>query len=359
MLDPQQISDRLQKFLDTRLSSVRTLASGWETTVFEFMLAAASARIPVMPVGRPLVLRFYQGTQADDKGRREHTTMERLFAVGYPVPRPYVYEADHAAIGAPFLILERLAGGPLFATRSFPQAFKTFSLGFFGFVRAQVRLHKLNPGAPELRDIPHAFETPAAPPGTPLLDRVLAIVADRVERGPLPGLKDALARLAPRAGAYRVAEPSILHLDYHPLNAVVQGTHLRGIIDWVNTDVGDRHLDAAMTAAILSSSALEHPRWMRDNLAGNTLRATFASLYVPLYHAMAPLDFERFRYYQGVAALLRLSMLGMIRTRGPETVGFRSEAASEVTPAVVRLLSRYLERKSGASVRLDLIPATA
>lgn len=359
MLDPQQISDRLQKFLNTRLSGVRTLASGWETTVFEFTLTASSPRIPVMPVGRPLVLRFYQGVQADEKGSREHATMERLSAVGYPVPRPYVYEPDHAAIGAPFLILERLAGGPLFTTKSFPQAFKTFSLGFFGFVRAQVRLHRLNPAAPELRDIPHAFETPAAPPGTPLLDRMLAIVADRVERGPLPGLKDALGRLAPRAGAYRVAEQSLLHLDYHPLNAVVEGTHLRGIIDWVNADVGDRHLDAAMTAAILSSSALEHPRWMRDNVVGNALRAMFASLYVPLYHAMAPLDFERFRYYQGVAALARLSMLGMIRTRGPESVGFRSEAASEVTPAVVRLLSRYLARKSGASVRLDLIPATA
>jgi aminoglycoside phosphotransferase (APT) family kinase protein len=359
MLDPQQISDRLQQFLETRLSGVRILASGWETTVFEFMLAASSPKIPVMPVGRPLVLRFYQGTQADDKGRREHLTIDRLSAAGYCVPRPYVYEPDRAAIGAPFLILERLPGGPLFTTKSFPQAFKTFSLGFFGFVRAQVRLHRLSPNAPGLRDIPHAFQTPAAPSGTPMLDRVLAIVAERVERGPLPGLCDALGRLAPRAGAYRVAEPSIVHMDYHPLNAVVQGTHLRGIIDWVNTDVGDRHLDAAMTAAILSSSALDHPRWMRDNLAGNSLRAIFAGLYVPLYHAMAPLDFERFRYYQGVAALLRLSMLGMIRTRGPEAVGFRSEATAEVTPAVLRLLSRYLERKSGASVRLDLVPAAA
>ncbi len=359
MLDPQHISDRLQQFLETKLCAVRTLASGWETTVFEFTLAASSPRIPVMPVGRPLVLRFYQGSQADDKGRREHLTIDRLSAAGYCVPRPYVYEGDHGPIGAPFLILERLPGGPLFATKSFPQAFKTFSLGFFGFVRAQVRLHRLSPDAPGLRDIPRAFQTPAAAPGTPLLDRVLATIAERVEHGPLPGLRDALGRLAPRAGVYRVAEPSIVHMDYHPLNAVVQGTHLRGIIDWVNTDVGDRHLDAAMTAAILSSSALEHPRWMRDNLAGNSLRAIFAGLYVPLYHAMAPLDFERFRYYQGVAALLRLSMLGMIRTRGPESVGFRSEAAAEVTPAVVRLLSRYLERKSGASVRLDLVPATA
>ncbi len=65
---------------------------------------------------------------------------------------------------------------------------------------------------------------------------------------------------------------------------------------------------------------------MRDNLAGNSLRTLFASLYIPLYHAMAPLDFERFRYCQAVASLLRLSMLGMMRTRGAEMVGFRPEA---------------------------------
>ena len=83
---------------------------------------------------------------------------------------------------------------------------------------------------------------------------------------------------------------------------------------------------------------------------GNGLRASFAALYMPLYHAMAPMEFERFRYCQAVAALLRLSMMGMMRARGPEVVGFRREAIDEVTPAVVRLLSRYATRKSGASV---------
>jgi hypothetical protein len=98
---------------------------------------------------------------------------------------------------------------------------------------------------------------------------------------------------------------------------------------------------------------MEQPRWMRDNVVGNGLRASFAALYMPLYHAMAPIDFERFRYCQAVAALLRLSMLGMMRAHGPEVVGFRREAINEVTPAVVRLLSRYATRKSGTAVGLD------
>ena len=43
-------------------------------------------------------------------------------------------------------------------------------------------------------------------------------------------------------------------------------------------------------------------------------------------------------------------MLGMMRVRGPESVGFRPGAISEVTPSVLRLLNRYVARKTGARV---------
>ncbi|MGH7813465.1 MAG: phosphotransferase [Candidatus Binataceae bacterium] len=354
MPDPEAIESRLSSYLGAKIARFAVLASGWETTVFELILESRAAAYPAIPVGVPVALRLYQGSQADAKWRREHTTIDRLSVAGYCVPHPYVFEPDHDALGAPFLIMQRLAGGPLFAIKSFPRAFLTFSLGFFSFVREQVRLHRFDPTAPGLRDIQPAYLAPNAATEAPLLSRVLAIIGERVETGPLPGLRDALRRVAGRAPVFETGRLSLLHLDYHPINVIVKGPRVTGVIDWVNADRGDRHLDAAMTAVILSSSALEQPWWMRDNAAGNGLRASFAAMYLPLYHAMAPLDFEQFRYYQAVAALLRLSMMGMMRTRGPETVGFRSEAISEVTPAVVRLLTRYATRKSGTAVGLDL-----
>ena len=356
MLDPEQISRRLSSYLDASVARVSVLASGWETTVFAFTLESRSSVCASIPIAQPVVLRFYEGSAADSKGEREHVTIDRLSNAGFPVPRPYLFEPNHEALGAPFLIMERLRGNPLFGARSFPTAFKTFSLGFFSFVRAQARLHKYDSTSAGLREIPHAFASAGLSPADEplLLDRLLKIIADRVENGPLPGLRDALQRLNDRAPRFRSSPQSIVHMDYHPLNVMVHGMRVTGVIDWVNTDIGDRHLDAAMTALILSSSALEHPRWMRDNLVGNSLRASFAALYMPLYHAMAPMNFERFRYCQAVAALLRLSMLGMMRARGPEIVGFRPESISEVTPAVVRLLSRYATRKSGAAARLDM-----
>ncbi len=354
MLELAEIQTRLADYLGAPLLSLKVLASGWETTVFEFATASDSSRIPALPARTPMVLRFYQGPFADAKGVRENATIAKLSSVGFCVPKPYAYEPDHDVLGAAFLIMERVPGGPLFATHSFASAFKTFSLGFFGFVRAQVRLHQMELRKSGLDQIPRAYAPEGIDANAPLLDRLLKIIEQRVEQGPLPGLKEAYARLAARAAEFRSAPLSVVHMDYHPRNVVVQGFRVNGVIDWVNTDIGDRHLDAAMTAAILSSSAMEHPRWMRDNLAGNSLRTLFASLYIPLYHAMAPLDFERFRYCQAVGSLLRLSMLGMMRTRGAEVVGFRPEALGEVTPAVVKLLSRYAARKSGAAVRLDL-----
>ncbi len=360
MLDPKEIARDLSSYLGAPVARVSVLASGWETTVFELTLEARSSVCPNIPVGQPVVLRFYQGSAADAKGIREHITIDRLFGAGFAVPRPYAFEADHRALGAPFLIMQRLGGVPLFGARSFPIAFKTFSLGFFSFVRAQARLHKYDPTA-----CGSARDSSRVPgPGSPARNRRYSIAysrsSPRASRTvPCPAFAKLLNRVSERAQLFRSSAQSIVHMDYHPLNVMVDGTRLTGVIDWVNTDVGDRHLDAAMTAVILSSSALETPRWMRDNLVGNGLRASFAALYLPLYHAMAPMNFERFRYCQAVAALLRLSMLGMMRARGPEAVGFRPEAISEVTPAVVRLLSRYATRKSGTSVRLDIAPQPA
>jgi aminoglycoside phosphotransferase (APT) family kinase protein len=353
-----QLRSRLADYLGTAVSRLTLLANGWETSVFEFTLERSLARLR-LPGGTLLVLRFYDGANAEDKGQREYRTIRQLSTAGYSVPRPYAFERDRAALGAPFLVMERLEGGPLFAIRNFPAAFKTFSLGFWSFVRTQAALHRLDPRSVAPEGVPTSFAATDSAPSTPLLDRVLHTVSQRVKAGPLPFLRDALEWAKSRASVFRAARPALLHMDYHPQNVVVKGVHVTGVIDWVNADLGDRHLDAAMTSVILSTSSMERPRWMRENAAGNSLRTLFAALYLPAYHAMAPVEFQRFRYCQGVAALLRLSTLGMMRARGPESMGFRPEAIEQVTPSVLRLLSRYVSRKSGLTVRPPLPPSPA
>ena len=357
MADASEVSRKLVAYLGVPLVDLRILASGWETTVFEFAPAARTPRLPEAAAGQRLVLRCYEGPRAGDKGWRENRTITALAAAHYPVPLPYLYEPDLEPLGTPFLVMERVAGGPLFATRNFPQAFKTFSLGFIGFVRAQARLHRLRADAPGLRDVAAAYTSVKVPPAASLLERILGVIAERIEQGPLPGLRAALTSLRERAERFGEASAAVVHMDYHPQNVIVRGVHVTGVVDWVSADRGDRHLCAATTAVILASSAMDSPRWMRDNAAGNSLRALFTALYLPLYQALAPMEWERFRYCQAVAALLRLSMFGIMRARGPEAAGFRPGAIANVTPGVVRLLSRYTERKAGLPVSIRAVSA--
>jgi len=341
------VRERLGRYLDAQVASLSVLASGWETTIFEFALASRSPCLPGLAPGTPLVLRCYDGPGAEDKGAREDRTMRALSAAAYTLPHPFLFEQNRGPLGAPFLIMERVVGGPLFAAGSFRRAFKTFSLGFVGFVRAQTRLHRLNPACDGVTTVPGAVERPA-----PLLDRLLEVIAERIEDGPLPGLRNSLESLRERAARFRAAPEAIVHMDYHPQNVIVQGLRVTGVVDWVSADRGDRHMCAATTSVILASSAMDHPRWMRDNPAGNSLRALFTALYIPLYHALAPIEWERFRYCQAVAAIFRLSTFGTMRVRGPAAAGYRPEAIANVTPDVVRLLSHYAARKIGVPVSI-------
>lgn len=371
--EAEKLAAAVGAYLGAKVERLSVLASGWETTLYEFALSTRNELLPGVEPGTPLVLRFYPSAEAAHKGAREYRTIRYLRGAGYPVPQPYLFESGSEAIGAPFLVMERLGGGPLFAVRSFPQAFKTFSMGFLGFVRAQARLHRIPLPPPDVMGLAAAPRSPDPPAGEQaqaaggrsaqdagagsadgaagrLLEHTLDTIAERVERAPLPGLAEPLAYLRAGAGEFRLAPPSFLHLDYHPQNVLVRGLRVTGVIDWANTAKGDRHFDAATTSVILSTSAMEHPRWMRENAAGNSLRRNFYMLYIAIYQAIAPLELKRLRYYQGLAGAARLSMLGMMRVRGPESVGFRPGAISEVTPSVLRLLSRYVARKTGTPV---------
>jgi aminoglycoside phosphotransferase (APT) family kinase protein len=352
----EAISERLSEWLGAPLGLFRPLASGWETTIFEFELAAHTQRAADIPTGARLVLRCYEGLAAHAKAAHESRVMFNLARAGYPTPRPFAFEPNRAALGAPFMIMERAAGGPLFATKSFPQAFQTFSLGFAAFVHAQTKLHRLPaatiPAGGAAAPNPNNGNGAGSQSAATLLDRALAAIGERIERGPLPGLEDAFLKLRQEAPRFRSAPEVPVHLDYHPQNVIVSGFRVTGVIDWVKADRGDRHLDAATTAAILATSAMDRPRWMRDNPAGNTLRRLFAALYIPAYQALAPMDLKHFRYCQAVAGLFRLSTFGMMRAQGPEAVGYRPEAIGHVIPDVVRLLGRYTARKCGVAVAI-------
>jgi aminoglycoside phosphotransferase (APT) family kinase protein len=57
--------------------------------------------------------------------------------------------------------------------------------------------------------------------------------------------------LQARLGALATGEDALIHLDYHPLNVMVNDGTIAAVLDWANARIGDRRFDLARTQAII------------------------------------------------------------------------------------------------------------
>lgn len=72
------------------------------------------------------------------------------------------------------------------------------------------------------------------------------------------------AELAGRLRSLAPAQPSLLHLDYHPLNVLASGNEITAVLDWANARAGDPRADLARTYTILRVEPynLDKPAWL-------------------------------------------------------------------------------------------------
>jgi aminoglycoside phosphotransferase (APT) family kinase protein len=67
----------------------------------------------------------------------------------------------------------------------------------------------------------------------------------------------AIGRQLPELGA--AADPTLLHLDFHPYNVLDDGSRVTGIVDWANAAVGDRRFDIARTRGLFALAGVFAP----------------------------------------------------------------------------------------------------
>lgn len=48
----------------------------------------------------------------------------------------------------------------------------------------------------------------------------------------------------------------LCHFDFHPLNVLVEGSHVSALLDFPNTSLGDRRADLGRTQALLSAASI-------------------------------------------------------------------------------------------------------
>jgi len=166
--------------------------------------------------GRVYALRLFRAGEAA-VARREEAAM-RLTVPGVPIPTVRVAGVWE---DRPALLIDWCAGRTLLdALRSEPR--RAWALAR-AFGATQARLHAVVPPAGLLDDERSWIDWAGGGAGA-LGERLRAVASD---------------------------EPSVLHLDYHPLNVLMDGGRVTGVIDWANVHVGDRRADVARTLTLL------------------------------------------------------------------------------------------------------------
>lgn len=172
------------------------------------------------PDAQILALRLFGA--GDERGfQREAAAMQAARRGGVPIPA--VLGAEIVA-GRPVMLLEWCPGRTMIEeVLTHPE--RAWSLGS-QLGAAHGRLHTCDPDS-DLQDrgVDWIAWMGTGEPG--LQERL----ADVSERSPLPA--------------------TILHLDLHPANVLVQSGRVTGVIDWANAGVGDLRADVARTASIL------------------------------------------------------------------------------------------------------------
>jgi len=314
-----------------RISRVTLLGTGYETDVFAFSLEEAAGE----GAGRvqDLVLLIYGGEGTEEKARREFAVMDRLHAVGYPVPRVLGLTRDPSPFGGPYLIMERIHGVSLGlsywgASEDQREASQTV------LYRLMVALHTLE-GSAILPDSSLAHSRD--PYG--FIDQEIAVLSDlvgRLEGADPPSFRDILAWLIARRSTVPCERLSILHGDFHHNNVLVRADGTSFVIDLSNVRLGDYRTDIAWPRLITRSVAL-------PDGGASELR---------IYERIAGKAVSQIEYFEVIAAM-RLLLSDLISlTFGAARQGMRpgAEAGTRKDPSLTRCVAALLQERTGVTM---------
>jgi len=218
-----------------RITNLRRLAGGASREIWS--LDVAIERAPGRPETLPLVLRKDPPGRVGDGGDRgtEFRVLRAAHRGGVRVPRVYWAGRDTATIGAPFFLMERVAGETLPRRLLRDERYARARAGMAAELGAILaRIHALDLGDPDLAELakPPADRSPARSEVERTAQGIRELAVD-----PHPVLDLAERWLLARAPA--PSRLALVHGDYRIGNVVFDETGVRAILDWELVHVGD------------------------------------------------------------------------------------------------------------------------
>lgn len=325
------------------LAGPARIQGGFDTTIFGFTLDAVPP-----PLQGPLILRLSRPGADPQRVKLETVVQNTLAGMGYPAPEVMASELDPDILGGPFMVMRRVPGQTLAheaeglgAGRSLTERVRLlFSLpSILGgiieqWVDMQIRLHQLSAGT-----LLQAVTAAGIDIQAVTFEGQLARLGTAAERYALSGLEPALAWL--RDHRPPPAQAAICHGDFHPLNVMMDGEHLSGVIDWSQAVLAEPAFDIAATRVILRFPNLGEPPWARWPL--HWARRLVVHRYTCAYRAARPFATRNLAFFEAMRVLHALAVAG---TTPP------SPRDPWNRPHTLAALYRHFERVSGVRVRI-------
>ncbi|MEP6871261.1 MAG: phosphotransferase, partial [Anaerolineaceae bacterium] len=203
-------------------------------------------------------------------------------------------------------------------------------------------LHGLDPGPVRL-----ALEAADCGPIAAGIDDWLKTLDADVGEPGMEGLRPAHEWLASHR-PHRSGRPVICHLDFHPLNVLVEAGVVTGVIDWANMSFGDAEADVGVTRVILGLAPFEAPRWLKP--VAQQGRRLIAWRYTRAYRRLRPLSAEAVRYYEALRCFEAMSHLSRIRLAERNGAPVTSSGYAWSDRATVRRLTSHFAKVTGVEL---------
>ncbi|MEV0291990.1 phosphotransferase family protein [Nocardia sp. NPDC050710] len=265
---------------------------------------------------------------AHDMGR-EFRVMSALAGTEVPVPRTYALCADRDILGAPFYLMESVAGTPYRAATELaavgPERTQVISAGM---VDALAALHSVDPVAVGLGDFGRA---------SGFLERQVHRWKKQLDASrsrDLPGADELFALLAEHQPEQ--SPDGIVHGDYRLDNILVDAQdRVAAVIDWEMATLGDPLTDVALLLLYQRLGELGLP--IVSDVSGAPGYLSESEM-LDRYAARSGRDLAHLGFYLGLAAFKLAAILEGIHYRylHGKTVGSGFESVGEAVDPLLR-----------------------
>ena len=293
----EYLGSHLPGATDLKLGALRRMPEGWSRESYMFDV----------------------GWTAEDGGREEHTlilrvdppgsliytdrrvefgVMKSLYEAGYPVPRMWFLELGDEALGAPFLVMEKLEGTASPDVLYAPGFAEERERIGQRFIELLAELHTKDLDS---LDLPFATQPTVDTAADEAIDHWEQTMREQ-QLEPQPFLVEGFRWL--RANKPPAPRVSLLHGDYRSGNFLFDGDQITGIVDWELASLGDPLQDLGWVVMELwKLDGKVCGFWDRDEL----LRRYEAASGIPV-------DRDAMAWWE-VWANMKLAVIGLTGTR--------------------------------------------